>query len=42
MFKSINRIGQIIIHKHYGFDFLGSNLREVAERKGGLGSSGER
>jgi dUTPase len=34
-----DRIGQIIIHKHYGFDLLGSNFREYADRNGGFGST---
>ena len=39
--KKGDRIGQIIIHKHYGSDVLGDNFRSLKDRRGGLGSTNE-
>lgn len=37
--KRGDRIGQIIIHSHYGIDILGNDFRVEEERKGGIGST---
>lgn len=39
--KKGDRVGQLILHKHYGLEFI-SGYRKDAQRQGGFGSSGER
>lgn len=39
--KKGDRVGQLIIHSHYGHVLLGKGYRKDATRTGGLGSTGE-
>lgn len=39
--KKGDRVGQMILHKHYGFKLLDSRYRKDAQRVGGFGSSGK-
>lgn len=38
--KKGDRVGQFIVHKHFGFEFMGDKYRKDATRVGGFGSSG--
>ena len=37
--KKGDRVGQLIVHKHFGFELLGDNYRKDAQRVGGFGST---
>ena len=39
--KKSERIGQLIIQKHYGFEFLDDSYRKKTKRVGGIGSTNE-
>lgn len=39
--KKGDRVGQLIIHRHFGFDFLGDNYRRQEKRVGGFGHTGK-
>jgi len=39
--KKGERVGQLIIQKHYGFEFLDDSYRKKTKRVGGIGSTNE-
>ena len=38
--KKGDRVGQLILHKHYGFEVLDDKYRKSTQRAGGFGSTG--
>jgi dUTP pyrophosphatase len=40
--KKGDRVGQLILHKHYGLQFLGKEYRKDETRASGFGSTGEK
>ena len=40
--KKGDRVGQLVLLNHYGFEMLGGKYRKEAQRQGGFGSSGEK